>query len=101
MDTLFKKLLEQSFTIRQLEHHLRVIKKYLDFKLFTDQKASLDLTGEDKEWLSSLGADFLNNFNKDNLDQNLSKLEQMVQDLKVLTIYVPFNLPQPEVVKLG
>lgn len=90
-------ILQNTYTIRDLRHRLRILKSYLEFKLFGAVDSAKQFSPEDLKWLSSLQSDFLQKFNKENLSQNFSKLEEEVKKLETITIYLSFEPTQTSI----
>ncbi len=91
MEPILQKILESTFTLSQLKHRVRILHEYLSEKLFTNNKTSSQVEPEDLVWLNSLGGSFLDQFNINNLDQIFKDLEDYLQKIKPLIIYLAFE----------
>lgn len=102
-DKLVSKILENTFTQQELNRRLGILKEYLNKKIFTSKKNGqlLELEAEDQAWIDTLGDDFLNKFNKDNLVKLLDGLANKTKQLKSLGIIIPVEFPQDQVKLLG
>lgn len=76
-----------------------VLKSYLSQRFF--HAPTISLSESDLAWVNSLGEDFLKTFSPTNLDVTLEKLSQDIKILPHLTIFVPFDMPDTEVNKIG
>lgn len=83
-------ILQNTFTLSQLKHKVRALHEYLSSKLFAPQ-APLQIEPGDLNWINSLGGDFLNQFNKDNVNKIFTDIDAYIRQLKPLIIYLPFE----------
>lgn len=88
MINILDAILKDTYTLTQLKHRVRILKSYLINQLFAQTK--LELGAEDLTWLNELGAPFYKMFNKDNVYQIFSKLEDEISKLPLLNIYLSF-----------
>lgn len=104
-EELYKAILNQTYTARNLQKRIRVLKMYLLSKLFTQSaQPSPSVENEiveEKEWLESINFKLISQITTQNVYQIFEKLEQRIQLQKVLTIYVGFDLPKDEISRLG
>lgn len=102
---LMDKVLQDTYTQTALQKRLRVLRDYLLHKLFVslDEKADslkgVNLTVTDLQWVYSLGTDFLNEFDRNNVYQKLQALEEEVKKLPFLTLYLSFE-PNDDAIRL-
>lgn len=103
MDPILEKILEQTFTFSKLKKRLNLLKTYLANFFFADQTISKDnvLDQEELQWINSLGGDFLNHFNKDNIYSTFESLEKQALELTNLTVYFALALPDEELAQVG
>lgn len=90
MDDTLQIILQDSYSLSSVKHHLRVLKAQLS-RGFFGAEAIKDLSDADLIWISSLPKDFLTRFNKDNLSQIFSELEAKINQIQTLIIYIPFE----------
>jgi len=104
---ILNKFLEKTYYKGQITKRFEVLKGYLQNKFFNSPQPPI--SPEDSDWLNSLGEDFSQqagtsgskNFTKLNIYQLLSKLEKNIKELRVLTVYLSFEMPDSEKDKLG
>lgn len=122
-DTQINKLLAETYTKAQLLRRLRVLKDFVDFRLFNltpDQTKlplqvqidlflalhqkdliELNLLRQEGHWLMSLGQEFFSQFNLDNHTQNVRTLEQFADQISPIIVYLPVELPEKNQLELG
>ena len=100
MDEVLAFILKDTFTLISLKHRVRILKSYLDEKLFGKTEKEL-LESSDRDWLNSLPSQLLEKFNKDNLLSQTSELENKLKELKVLTLYLAFEVTDQAAYSLG
>lgn len=84
-------ILQNTFTKLSLKHRLRALKNHLEKGLFGAQLNQPSSTAEDIQYLATLPKDFFVQFTKDNLSSTFAKIEDGINELPVLTIYLPFE----------
>lgn len=94
---ILNKILENTYTLLELRKRLRVLRIFLTLKFFgnpddLDEKLRQQLNASDISWLESLDGDFISEFNKDNIYQIFTKIEQTINQSSVLNIYLPFEV---------
>ncbi len=87
-------ILQNTYTLADLKHRLRILKEYLEGQIFLSPSS---LSVDDQTWVNSLPKDFLNQFNKDNLSGLFDRLEKELAKISPLVLYLSFN-PDPETV---
>lgn len=97
MDDILNIILKDTFTLTQLKTRVRVLKSNL-LKTFFGGETKLTLSPQDLSWLKSLPPSFYQQFTKDNVYKIFVDLENKIQNLKLLTIYLTFE-PDDVVVK--
>ena len=90
---MFPKLVEQTYTIFELQQKLEFLKQYLKVTLFSDKTDTKQFRSEDLIWLDNLPSDLLKRINAQNLDQTFKDFDQQIKTLKSLVIMVPTELP--------
>ncbi len=121
ISTLF---LSKVYTKPQSYRGIRVIKDFVNFIFYElgqdvkDEKFDLSVTlsefeikslkrisnqyiSEELKILRSFNKDFFSLFDKNNLNQNLKELENHINATKTIIIYVPFDMPDSELERLG
>lgn len=100
MNTSIDKLLANSYSTQQLRNRLRILKSYLEKKFFNKEDGQ-DIDQMDNQWLESLGDEFLNQFTQINAYEKLKQMEDEIDKIIPLIIYVAFEMPQEEIEKMG
>lgn len=105
-DQIFNKMLENTYTLHQLNRRIRLLKQILSDKIYhpdTPQKALGTITSQqsDINWYKQLSTEFLNLFNQKNLTEIFTSLETTAQSQKPALIYTAIELPDDEIDKLG
>ena len=85
------------YTISDLKKRLNILHLYFSKKIFGGP--STKLSGDELLWINSLPKSFLNQFDKNNCTQKLSRLGSKTNQFPYLTIYLPFET-NDEAVKL-
>lgn len=96
MTNLTEIFLEHTYSLSQAKTRLILLKAYLENKFF---KPNPNLQAD--EWIISLGEDFFKQFNKLNAGILLKELEKKVAKIQKLTIFIAFEMPEPDLEKLG
>ena len=96
-----KLFLNETYSTFEIKRRLLLLKNFLFKKFFNSEFKKEDFEAKDLQWLDSLGAEFLDQFTKINLMGILEKLEAELKKLPVLTIYIPFEMPDQEAQNLG
>ena len=100
---LFQKILETTYTKRQLERRIRSLKFYISNRLFSPGSSQVQESVDETElyWIVSLSEDFYANFNKENLEKTLKEFEEEAAKIEPLIIFISFNMPHEEIEALG
>lgn len=101
MNEILDKVLEDTFTIYEARKRLRNLKNFLVNKLFAQGSKQDELNQEDLDFLNSLDEKFLSNFNKINLYQVFDALEESLNKISPLVIYLPFEIGHKESFQIG
>lgn len=96
---LYKTLLQNTYTLQHLKHRLKILKIYFSQVFF---KASQESLNEgDNLWVNSLPKDFIVSFSKDNCLNRLGELENEINQLQTLILYLPFEVTAEALEKIG
>lgn len=99
INLLYKTLLQNTYTLSQLKHRLKILKIYFSQVFFKASPESLN--DSDNLWLNSLPKDFIISFNKDNFANRLGQLENVINQLQTLILYLPFEVSGEALEKIG
>ncbi len=91
MDTL-SILLQTTYSLSLLRYRLRILKSHFNQIFFVPSDAQEQLTPADIAWLNSLPKTFLEQFNESNFSQIMTGLENSINKLQALTLYLPFEI---------
>lgn len=100
MNDILSLMLENTYTLPDLKHRLRILKEYLEGQIFGQEITSM-LSPEDQTWLKSLSSDLLNQFNKNNISSTMENLEQQINELHPLVLYLSFEPDQNTIKAIG
>lgn len=93
---LLDQILSETYTQTEALDKLRSLKSLVLANLFSHGAKETK-----PSWLISLGADFLKNFNRDNVYQTFNELETEIKSIKPLTIFLPFEMSEEALTKIG
>ncbi len=95
-------LLADTYTLPQLLRRISLLRKYLSSRLFKgDMKISEVTIKEDLEWFNNLNPEIFTQFTPQNHGEIINTLLKQVDTLKTLIIYLPFEIQNDEIPKLG
>jgi len=96
-------ILTDTYTARKLQKRLRVLKGYLLSKLFNAPLSEADHCelAEEKEWFESIDPVLLEQINKNTVYTLFTTLENKIKQVRLLTVYVAFEMPKDEITRLG
>jgi hypothetical protein len=102
-EELFKAILTDTYTARKLQKRVRVLKMYMLGKIYNSTTQPLDESEmeEEKAWFESINFRFVSQVTKDNVYQIFANLETRIKSIRLLTVYVAFDMPQVEITRLG
>lgn len=100
-DNLLNTFLNQTYSTFEIKRRLLILKNFIYQKYFKSEFKKEDFETTDVRWLENLGEEFFKNFTETNVTITLSELEKELKNLNVLTIYVPFEMPEAEAHNLG
>lgn len=98
---ILQKILENTFTLSQLKHKVRILHEYLSGKFFTSQETPQQFEPTDIIWINTLGASFFNQFNKDNISHIFEYLGAFIKKQKPLVIYLSFEPTEETISQIG
>lgn len=101
MDNLLTIILKDTFSLTQFKTRVRLLKSYFLKDIFGGETDSLQSPGQDVSWLKSLPSDFHQKFNKDNIYDIFSELEQAAAKFPTLTMYLAFEPDDVTLSNLG
>lgn len=99
-EELTKQIIATTYTLHKLRKRIRLLKEFLNHKLYQNGAVSENIDAEDQEWLQTI-APYLQGVNHNNIDQFINSLEQIADKTTPLIIYTARELPQKEVLDLG
>lgn len=99
MEDILNTILQDTFSLTQLKHRLRLLKTNLLKTFFGSDNQSnlppgqtdLSLSAEELNWLKKLPEDFYKKFNKDNVYKIFSDIDERITKLPTLTMYLTFE----------
>ena len=100
MNQILETVLKDTFTLTQLKNRMRILKANL-LKNFFGGSSTLQSAAAELNWLSSLPPNFNAQFNKDNVYKIFEDLEQHIQKIPVLTIYLTFEPDDAAISQIG
>lgn len=100
---LFQKIIDSTYTKRQLERRIRSLKFYISNRLFAPGNAQIQESVGEQElyWIISLDEDFYTNFTKENMDKLLKNFEEEAAKIEPLTVFIAFDIPEADLEFLG
>lgn len=116
MDQAISSLLSKTYTKNQALATVRLVKEFLyylffDLQLSSQPSARIDqflknrglntLPSQETKILISLEDDFYKSFNPKNLTAQLKRLEETISSIQEVIVYLPFEVPQEEVERMG
>lgn len=112
MDLLLT-VLTNTFAKNSLQHRLKLLREFLEFKYFTPHKndnlifllneffINRQESRDEFNALNAWGYDFYNQFSRENFYQKLNEINQVSQTLPEVAVYLPVELPIYDIPKLG
>lgn len=88
-----------TFRVSDLKRRARVIKEYLESKLFGGASKP-QFNPEDQAWLATL-PETLNTLDSKSFYKLMEELNKKIVKLTPLTVYLAFEMPEPELAKLA
>ncbi len=90
MNDILNTILKDTYTLTQLKHRLNILKSHLLNSFFGNQIEE-NLPPPDLNWLKSLPTPIYQQFNKDNVYQIFTDLENKINQFQPLIIYLTFE----------
>lgn len=102
-DGLLTTIFEDIYTYQQYKNRAKFLRETLVRRIFGSKDKDSDLSAHSQGnlWLSKNGGKIFQQFNKDNVYQILGDIDTAAKKLPVLTLYIPADLPDEEIDKLG
>lgn len=102
-EQFYSAILTDTYTARKLQKRLRVLKGFLLGKLFNAPQSESDQSEllEEKEWFDGIDKQLLDQIDKDSVYQLFTNLENKIKQIRLLTIYIAFEMPKDEITRLG
>lgn len=104
-DTIFAQILTSTYTLNQVQRKIRILKEFFYQKLYTNQEYKTDdLRTEDLtyvKWIKTLDPALVSQITQTNFNKIFTTLDTKVASLKVLLIYVSFDMSDPTITMLG
>lgn len=100
-DQVLKKVVESTYSYREIQKRVRVLKNYLISKLFSSSATLEEEVNSEMQWLSALGNDFYSQFNQQNIYQIFDEVEKRLLNISPITIYLAFEPQKEEIAKIG
>lgn len=101
MDEILSIVLQETYTFTDALRRAKVLRQFLMHKLFGGIDDKNAYRQDDIQWLDGLGGQFYSQFTKDNFYGVLKQLEDSLHKFQPLVIYVPFEMPEHEIARLG
>lgn len=103
MDTapLLQQILTDNFTQTQCLKKLRLLKELLLKSLFSAEETNKGEDPEFESWLKQLDPKLLKQINQHNIYTIFNKLEEQINSIQPLVVYLPITIPQAEIKKLA
>lgn len=99
MDNL-QEILKDTYSTASLKHRLRVLKSYISNHIFSNQSKE-ELAASDSTWLSTLSPAFYQQFNAQNTTEIFNTLDARINQLQILTIFLPFESDDQTTKEIG
>jgi F0F1-type ATP synthase delta subunit len=90
-EEILAKVLENTYTKQELVKRVRILKSYIKDRIFSSTVTVDNIDASEIEWLSSLEVQFLNFFNKYNIDPIFKTLDEEILKVDPLTVYLAFE----------
>lgn len=102
IDFLLDKILLGTYTYTDALRRVRTLKQYLLNQVFASALTNFSAASEaDNAWLSGLGAEVYSQFTQQNIYTLSDQLEAEIKKITPLIMYLPFEIPMGEVVRVG
>ncbi len=101
MEDILAIILKNTYSLTQLKHRLRILKSNLLKTIFGNNQDNSAVSPADLNWLQSLPPGLYQQFNKDNVYQIFTNLEEEVAHLQNLIMYLPFEPDDTTINQIG
>lgn len=111
MDNFKENFLATTYTVNSAHHRLGLLRQGLEKVFFSEeadssrveryQAALAELPSSDRQSLTALGTEYLEEINQDNLHKVLANWRQWLDELPTITIYVPVLFTETQEKELG
>ncbi len=102
VEQLVDKVLLGTYTYTDALRRVRTLKQFLLNQVFASALANFSAENEaDNAWLSGLGTEVMSQFNQQNIYAQTLEIENSIKKIQPMIIYLPFEIPQGEVVRVG
>ncbi len=99
---ILDKILNGTYTLTDAIRRIKAVRQFILNQVFASAIGQFTAANEvDTAWLSSLGADFYAQFTPQNVYTLMDNAERELNKIPVLNIYLPFEIPQGEIVRVG
>jgi hypothetical protein len=99
-EKILDKILITTYTIASLKKRLKALKSRLSEHFFGGD-TNKGMVQEELDWLNTYGVQFLSDFQKETFYQSMGKIEQIVSNIKPLTIYLAFDPGDEQIKQIG
>jgi hypothetical protein len=99
-EKILDKILITTYTMGSLKRRLKALKSRLS-EQFYGGDTNIEMVHEESNWLNTYGVQFLSDFQKETFYQSIGKIEQLVNQIKPLTIYISFPADEESIKNIG
>ena len=99
-EKILDKILINTYTMASLKRRLKALKSRLSEQFFGGD-TNKEMVIEETNWLNTYGVQFLSDFQKETFYQSIGKIEQLVNLIKPLTIYISFPADEESIKNIG
>lgn len=92
-------ILKDTYSVASLTHRLRILKSYISNHIFGNQKE--EIAAGDTSWLSTLSPLFYQEFNTQNVTEIFTGIDNQINKLKILTMFLPFEADEKTIKEIG
>lgn len=98
-----QQILNQTYTRALALKRVELLRIVVNQRLFSKaiKETPTDLSEEDQAWINSLGEGLFKQFNKDTAIKLISTIEDEINTIQPLTLFVPVELPKREIEAIG
>lgn len=101
--SLLDNILANNYTQGEALRRLRVLKSIMISKLFGGSAdiSQKDISDIDQGWLKTMETKLIDVINKKDVYKTFAQTEEQIKKIKTLVIYLPFDIPEHEIIRLG